>query len=166
VIRLFRGPRGVTLGQVAGVLLLFGSAVGIAWYALGAIEYEMVNHNGLDRAALASFLHKADNPNILVPVFLLFLVGIVLGSILLGIAAWRVRVVPIWAAVLILLAGPIGFFANSHAGSIVDFVVLLAGLGTLGWTVLAMSDEEWDAPRERKAPPAQAPPAPAPTPAA
>src|SRR5204863_273439 len=48
VIRLFRGPRGVTLGQISGALLVLGGTVSFGWYALGAAEYEMVNHTGLD----------------------------------------------------------------------------------------------------------------------
>ena len=62
VIRLFRGPRGVTLGQISGALLVLGGTVSFGWYALGAAEYEMVNHTGLDRTALATYLHKADSP--------------------------------------------------------------------------------------------------------
>ena len=120
VIRLFRGPRGVTLGQISGALLVLGGTVSFGWYALGAAEYEMVNHTGLDRTALATYLHKADSPGSMAPLFILFLLGVVLGTI------------------------------------------LLVGLGALGWRALAMSDEEWEAPRERTAPPAATPP---PTPA-
>jgi drug/metabolite transporter (DMT)-like permease len=153
LVRLFRGPRGVTLGQISGALLVLGGAVSFSWYALGAAEYEMVNHTGLDRTALATYLHKADNVGSLAPVFVLFLIGVVLGTILLAIATRRVRIVPIWASVAIAAAGIVGFFGN---GGPFPFVLLLIGLGTLGWRTLAMSDEEWEAPRERSAPPAPA----------
>jgi hypothetical protein len=165
LVRMFRGPRGVTLGQVAGVLLSLGATVGAGWYALGVAEYEMVNHNGLNRAALATFLHKADNTSAMLPLILMFLAGIVIGVLLLGVAAIRTRIVPVWAAIVILVAGPLGFFGNGKAGGIASAVVLLVGLGALGLRALRMTDEEWDQPLERKAAPA-APEVPAPAPAA
>jgi hypothetical protein len=163
LVRMFRGPRGVTAGQVAGVLLALGGTVGAGWYAFGVVEYEMVNHAGLDRAALANFLDKADSTSTILPLMILFLVGIVIGLIVLGVAAIRTRVVPLWAGILILISGPLGFFSNG-AVSIVANAILLVALGTLGVTALRMSDEEWDAPRVRKTvtPAADATPAPAP----
>ena len=166
LVKLFRGPRGVTAGQVAGFLLMLGTAVTFGWYALGAIEYEMVNQKGVNRVAMAQFLHKADNTSSLLPLILAFLIGTVLGMILLGIAAWRTGVVPRWTAILLIVSGPLGFFANGSVASIVQNAILLIALGTLGWRVLSMSDEEWDSPRERAArPPKEAPAASAPAPA-
>jgi hypothetical protein len=124
-------PAGVTLGQVAGGLLVLGGAVTFGWFALGAAEYEMVNHSGLNRAELAAYLHKADSASSLAPLIVLFLLGIVLGTILLAIAARRVRIVPIWASVAIAAAGILGFFGNGKGISIVSFAILLLGLGTL-----------------------------------
>jgi amino acid transporter len=164
LIQMFRGSRGVTLGQVAGVLLLFGSAVSFGWYGLGAIEYEMVNQKGIDRGAMAQLLHKADNASSLLPLIILFLLGIVVGLILLGIAAWRTGVVPRPLAALIILQGPISFFSNGKVGSIVSGVILLVALGSLGRRALSMSDEEWDGPgaSHTGAPPRAGAPAPGP----
>jgi hypothetical protein len=177
VIKLFRGPRGVTLGQVAGALLVLGGIVGAAWYAFGSVEYEMVLHRSNDQllnsnaaqTVYAHLLHAANNGGSALPLFILVLLGYVLGVILLGVAAIRTRIVPLWAAILLLVSGPLGFFMNSKAGSTVANVVTLVALGALGWRVLSMSDEEWDAPLERKkAAPAgpEVPPAPTPAPAA
>src|SRR4051794_41959323 len=44
LIKYFRGPRGVTLGQVGGFLLTLGSMVGAGWYGFGAVEDEMGVH--------------------------------------------------------------------------------------------------------------------------
>lgn len=151
VIRMFRGRQGVTLGQIGGALLILPGIVGAGWYALGAMEYEMVHAKGLNTAALAQFLHKADNAGVIIPFIVLFAIGAVLGVILLGIAALRTRVVPIWAGVVIIIAGPLNFIGQSHVASIISNAVLLAALGSLGLAALRMSDEEWDAPRERAA---------------
>src|SRR3954447_21575996 len=56
IIHLFRNRR-VTLGQIAGSLLLVGTAVTTAFYAFAILEYEMVNHSGLNRAELAKYLN-------------------------------------------------------------------------------------------------------------
>ena len=149
VIRMFRGRQGVTLGQIAGATLILPGIVGAGWYALGAMEYEMVHAKGLNTAALAQFLHKADNAGVIIPFIVMFSIGAVLGLVLLGIAAWRTRIVPIWAAVVIIIAGPVNFIGQSHVASIIANVVLLVALGSLGLTALRMSDEEWDSPRER-----------------
>ena len=149
LIRMFRGRRGITLGQVAGALLILPGIVGAGWYTLGAMEYEMVHAKGLNTAALAQFLHKADSAGVIIPFIVLFAIGAVLGVILLGIAAWRTRVVPIWAAVVIIIAGPLNFIGQSHVASIISDAVLLVALGSLGVAALRMSDEEWDSPRER-----------------
>lgn len=151
VIRMFRGRRGVALGQVGGVGLILAGAVGAGWYALGAMEYEMVHVKGLNRAALAQFLHAANSAGVVIPLIVLFMVGAVVGVLLLGIAAWRTQVVPRWAAAVIVIAGPINFIGQSHVGSIITDTVLLAALGALGVRALSMSDEEWEAPRERSA---------------
>jgi hypothetical protein len=155
IIHLFRNRR-VTLGQIAGSLLLLGTATTTAFYAFSILEYEMVNQSGLNRAELAKYLHKANNSAALTPLFVLFLVGIVLGLILLAIAAWRGKVLPIWAAILIVLGGLFAFFGGQdQAANIIDGVLLLIPFVMLGRAVLSMSDEEWDAPRERPGAPAE-----------
>ncbi|HEX6459890.1 MAG TPA: DUF4386 family protein [Thermoleophilaceae bacterium] len=166
LIKLFRGPRGITAGQVSGALLMCAGFVTAGWYALGAAEYEMVNHAGLDRQALAAFLHKAESGGSLVPLIVLFMVGIVIGSILLAVANYRTRFAPVWASVAILLGGIVSAVANSQAANIASLAVLLIGLGAIGARVLSMSDEEWDQPRERYSAPAEPSAPPAPQPAA
>jgi hypothetical protein len=149
IIHLFRGRR-VTLGQIAGSLLLIGTATTFAFYAFSVAEYEMVNQKGLDRAVLADYLHKANNTAAGAPIFILFLLGIVLGLILLAVALWRSGLVPKWAAALILVGGVLAFAAGqSQVASIINSVLLLIAFGMFSRTVLSMSDEEWDAPRER-----------------
>ena len=149
IIHLFRGRR-VTLGQIAGSLLLIGTATTFAFYAFSITEYEMVNQKGLDRAVLADYLHKANNTAAGAPIFVLFLLGIVLGLILLAVALWRSGLVPKWAAALILVGGVFAFAGGqSQVASIINSVLLLIAFGMFSRTVLSMSDEEWDAPRER-----------------
>jgi len=166
LVHLFRGRR-LTLGQVAGALVALGAAASTGFYAFTTIEYEMVNVSGLDRAQMARLLDKGQDSTTALPLFLVFLVGIVIGLILLGIAAWRSRVVPVWAGIALIVAGVLGFAGGeSKAVNIVDFAILIVGFGSLGLAALRMSDEEWDAPRGAAVPPGgEAPVEPTPTPA-
>lgn len=144
LIHLFR-TRGAKLGQLASILLLLGSSAGAGFYMFGALEYAMATSEGVDRAELARFVEQAEESAVFLPIFILFLAGIVLGLILLGIAAWRRRIVPVWAAILIVAAGVLAFAAEEPALSIVSFVVLLGGLGWLGQVILRMPEEQWAA---------------------
>jgi MFS family permease len=146
LIHFLRG-RKVTLGQIGAALVAMGAAVSMGFYAFGVFEYEMVNHTYLDRTQMAQLLHATNMPGTGAPFFILFIVGVVIGLILLGIACWRRGVVPVWASVLIIAAGILAFFGPNKVVQIIDFVLLTAGLGTLGMTVLQSSDESWDAPR-------------------
>jgi hypothetical protein len=163
LIHYFRG-RKVTLGQIASALVAMGAAASMIFYGYGSVEYEMVNHSTLNRDQMAQLLHATNMPASGAPVFLMFLIGVVLGLILLGVACWRTRVIPIWASALIIVAGVLAFFGESKWVSAASFVVLLIGLGTLGLAILSSSDESWDAPRDQlgTAPAAGAPEEPTP----
>jgi hypothetical protein len=140
---VFRG-RGV-LGQIGSGLLAIGTMSMAGWYAFGSVEYEMVNHAGLDRSQMALLLHDGDKQVSGAPLFLLFLVGIVLGLIVLGVAVWRQRVAPRWVAALVALSGPVSFVANGRTLMIVSFAVLLVALAGLAWGALGVREQEWDA---------------------
>ena len=135
---------------------MVGTATTFAFYAFSVVEYEMVNQTGLNRAELAAYLHKSNMTTSGAPLFILFLLGIVLGLILLAIALWRSGLVPKWAAALILVGGVLAFAGGQNqATNIIDSALLLIAFVMFGRAVLSMSDEEWDAPREsREAPPA------------
>lgn len=144
LIRFFRGAR-VTMGAVAGALLVLGAHATMGFYAISGIEYEMARH-GLDQTEMAKLVDQLEDSGILTPVWILFLIGIVIGSILLAIATWRGKTIPVWASAAIVVAAVLGFFGgDDKAFEIAGFVVLLVGLGTLGLTFLRMTDEEWDA---------------------
>ncbi|MGH2955014.1 MAG: hypothetical protein ACRDK9_13555 [Solirubrobacterales bacterium] len=164
LLRLFRGRR-VTLGQLAAGLLLLGSAATVGFYVFGAIEYEMATREGFDTAEFASFVDDSEEAGVFVPVFVIFLAGVVIGQILLGIAVWRTGVAPV-AAALMIIAGAILTFAGGDDATfgIIAFAVVLAGLGWLGLSVLGMSDERWDAGAAAGEPGAAPPPPPPPPP--
>ena len=76
-----------------------------------------------------------------------FVVGHVVGTVLLGIAMWRSRIVARWAAVAVMVSQPIHFVAAiivpNHTLDLFGWGLQAAGFAAVGWAILRMSDDEW-----------------------
>ena len=72
-----------------GEAFFWSARLTTAFYAFSIVEYEMVNQPGLNRAELAKYLHESNMTASGAPLFILFLLSIVLGLIVLAVAAWR-----------------------------------------------------------------------------
>jgi hypothetical protein len=147
-IHYLRG-RKVTLAQAGAALAAMGAAISAGFYVFDVVSYEMISHGNLNLNQMATLLHDTNEPASGAPLFLLFIIGVVVGLILLGIGTYRRRAIPIWGSVVIVAAGILAFFGEGRVVSAIDFAVLTVGLGCLGWAVLSSSDESWDAPREQ-----------------
>ncbi len=77
----------------------------------------------------------------------LFVVGHVLGTVLLGVAMLRGRVVPVWAAIATIVAQPAHFVATMLLGSptldLFAWGLNAAGFAALSVVVLRLADDEW-----------------------
>jgi hypothetical protein len=77
----------------------------------------------------------------------LFVLGHVLGTILLGVGMLRGRVVPTWAAVVTIVAQPIHFVAAvivpSHPLDLLGWGLYAVGSAALSIAVLRLKDDEW-----------------------
>ena len=141
--RFLRGPR-VTLGQVGAGLLLTGWISTIAFFGLGAYEYEAAQP-GLDRSVMARLADNFQDSALMIPLIVVtFLLGIAIGSLIVAWSLWRRRLVPPWAAAAILLFTILDIAADSAALSAIAFAFLLVGFGAVGLKLLSMSGEEWD----------------------
>jgi len=151
IVHVYRG-RKVGVGQIAGGLIAIAMAVFFMFYGFGITEYEMVNHAQFltpgTQLVFAQLLHFSQSSGPGAVVFIAFILGIVLGPILLGIAMIRRRNVPLWAGILTIATGPIGFFVNGKVGGAIFQVVLFAALAPLALLIWGMSDDDWDAPRD------------------
>jgi hypothetical protein len=81
------------------------------------------------------------------------------GMVLLGVAAWRARLAPRWAGILVAL-WPVTDVALSPAGDIgalVSGAIGIIGFAALGWRMLTAPDVSWDATPENMAEPARQP---------
>lgn len=77
----------------------------------------------------------------------LFVLGHVLGTILIGVAMWRSRIVARWAAVAVMVSQPIHFIAAvvipNHTLDLVGWGLQAVGFAVVGLAILRMSNDEW-----------------------
>jgi hypothetical protein len=94
---------------------------------------------------LVDTVHPTTNVAVVV-----FVLGHVIGTVLLGIALFRSRVVPRWAAVLTAVAQPAHFVAFVILGSpMLDAAAWAANavaFAVVAVAILRLSDDEWDLP--------------------
>jgi hypothetical protein len=143
VMRLFRG-RSVTLGQIAGGLLTLG-VIGLS-ASLAFNGFDVILAESTDREAAVAIYDDGDESGAVIAYFVFFFfVGIVLGSILLAIALFRRRIVPIWSPILLVVAILFGFFAGEEAiTNAISFLILAAALAPLAMLIWGLSDDEWE----------------------
>jgi bacteriorhodopsin len=81
-----------------------------------------------------------------------FVLGHVIGTVLLGVALLRTRVVPRWAAVATIAAQPLHFIAaiivSSHALDLAGWGLNAIGFAAVSVAILRLRDDDWElAPR-------------------
>ena len=141
--------RSAVLGHLGGGLALIGF---LGWAAHNAKYYGFmgaVSTSEINRGEMVRFIeHWVMSPDTIVYV-LMFLVGGLLGMLLLSIGLYRARVTYRWAAALFLL-GTVLYIVNSFTPASENMLavgvlhaLIAVGLGATGVGVLAMSDADW-----------------------
>jgi hypothetical protein len=76
-----------------------------------------------------------------------FVVGHVVGTIVLGFAMWQSRVVARWAAVAVMVSQPIHFIAAivvvSHTLDLIGWGLQAVGFAVVGLAILRMRNDDW-----------------------
>jgi hypothetical protein len=132
--RLFEGPR-VTAGQVGAGLVFIGTITSIAFFGFGVYEYEAAT-SGLDPAQTARLVDNAENSAVGIPLLVVFLVGVVIGSLVVAWSLWRRRIVPVWSPAAIVVGTILNFLADSATLSATAFAFQLVGFGWVGLRLL------------------------------
>ena len=105
-------------------------------------------HAGLDAGAITRIAEAAHPTTAIAGVF--FVLGHVLGTILLGVALWRSQVIARWAAVAVIVSQPIHFVAAvivpNHTLDLVGWGLQAVGFAAVGWAILHLRNDEWDLP--------------------
>ena len=138
--RLFRGPR-LSLGQVGAGLLLIGTITTVAFVGFGFYEYE-ASQPGHDPSQMAELVDQVEASAAAGPLVVVFLLGVVVGSLVLAWSLWRRRIVPAWSPAAILVGTILNFLADSAAMSALAFAFQLAGFGWVGLRLISTPGEE------------------------
>ena len=131
----------------AGLALLVPAYLSIAWLVSSDAAVLFSVRHGL------SVADAADSYESLHPVMIVagvvFVIGHVFGTILLGCALWRGSAVPRAVALAIIVSQPIHFVAAvilaSHWLDLVGWGLNVVGFAAIALVVLRMSDDEWAA---------------------
>ncbi len=94
-----KGHRSNWLASIAFLVVLIGMLPVSVFPAQDALTYDVVRMGS--NPLFTTILQQYNNDSVMSYYSAMFLVGTILGPILIGIALWRARAVPIWAAVLI-----------------------------------------------------------------
>jgi hypothetical protein len=132
---LLRGPR-VTVGQAGAALVLAGTVTTIAFVGFGVYEYEAAT-SGLDPAQMAQLADNAEGSPVAIPLLIVFLVGAVIGTLILAWALWRRRIVPAWSPVAIAAGAILNLAADAPALSAIAFGLQVLGYGCVGARLLS-----------------------------
>jgi hypothetical protein len=146
VARLTR--RRAPLLTAAATLLLVPAYLVLAWIAASDLLLWVGARNGLDATTLATLYDHGHPASTIAEV--IFVIGHVVGTVLLGVAMWRSRTVPRWAAVVTVVAQPLHFVAAvvvpNHTLDLVAWGLNAVGFAAVALAVARMSDDDWDLP--------------------
>jgi len=142
-----RSPRLAFFGGGIAALAWLAGLVGLG--ATGLIVYHGV---GLpDQGTVAALIDRVGADPTVGTLTLLFVLGHVVGMILLGAALLRSRAVPVWAAVLFILY-PLVHIAAHIGGSVtvdnISGVLLVVASVMCAIAVLRLDNARWDLPAE------------------
>ena len=128
---------------IGGALSIVGIVCVSALVGAQGIFLAEAATGGRDQAALTNLLDDMNDR--ILPIGVATLV-IGIGMLVLAVGLYRARVVPVWAAICVGVAG-VGFdVGNPIASKLVIFaseLILFVGLGAIGLEVLGETQEEW-----------------------
>ncbi len=152
--RLIQGRLPV-LALIATPLATLGWTMVAVGAILDAVAYEMARAGATSAASAALLDRMGGNPTVIV-LLVLFLVGHLLGTLLLGVGLVLTRRVPLWAGLAIIggdLLHPVAYLGlHSQPLDVLAYVILLAGMTAAARTVLMTPDEAWDLPPRQRLP--------------
>jgi hypothetical protein len=136
-------PRLTTAGAAVS---LVGFFAGIA--LLGGVITPAVAtaRHALDIESMARLNDAMESEPLLLGASLLFIVGVVFGLALLGIALWRSRLAPAWTGIALTIGGFTHPFVPGHLAQRIGLLVAAVGFAGASVALVRMSNDEFDLP--------------------
>ena len=134
------------LTSAGGFLALTGCIAGFG--LLGGITTPpyLAAVNGLDPNVMRAFETTTENDPVYQVASLLFIVGIVIGLGLLGVALWRSRIVPAWFGIALLLGGATHPFIPTSMGQGIGLLVAAVGFAGASVALFRTRNDDFDLP--------------------
>lgn len=146
----FAARRRAPVMALVSSLVLFGGLGLASLVGASDVVAEVMTRGGYDQATAADVSQRfMEHPAGLFGL-LCFVVGHIVGMVLVGITVVRAGLVPLWAGAAIVVAQPVHVIASVVVPNRALDVIAGWGLTTVGFAVIAlavlrMSDDEWDA---------------------
>jgi hypothetical protein len=138
--------RRAPLLSAAALLLLVPGYLSLGWLAGSDVLLWIGARQGVDPGTLVR-MYEAAHPTSNIAAGL-FVVGHVVGTVLLGVAMWRSRTVPRWAALMTVASQPLHFVAAVIVASppldLIAWGMNAVGFAAAAVAVLRLPDDEWD----------------------
>lgn len=139
------------LATIAGILTAVGFGAGFSGqFPADRGMATAVVELGLDQGTverLNTYLWEQPLANLAIALFLLG--GVMIGLALLGVTLWRARVVPWWAALALVIAGPTHPFTPNTLVSGLGLVLGAVGFAAVSWHLLRSDPADLDLPPAR-----------------
>jgi hypothetical protein len=135
----------------APVVSLSGGILAVSGYVAGmlqviASQYNLTMSQGTDPAAMVTALENSP-AWVLGPVLVTFLVGMLLGPILLGVAVWRSQAGPLWTGIALIVSSVTGLGSHIVMLRWVDqagLVLMTAATVALALRITAIPVAQWE----------------------
>lgn len=139
--------RGAPVLSTVAVALLVPAFTALFFFA-GDPTLRAVAGGAVDPASGAAVLEAQAGLGPVVAAAVLYIAGHIVGLVVLGAALWRARVVPVWAAVAVIVSQPLHFvFAVVVPNQPLDTMawgLAAVGLGAAAIRVLRTRNGDWD----------------------
>lgn len=139
--------RGAPVLSLLGVGVLVPAFAMLPFFA-GDPTLRVLASGVVDPSAAARILDAQNELAPLMVAAVIFVVGHIVGTILIGAALWRARMVPVWAAVALIVSQPLHLvFAVAVPNHLLDGLswgLTALGFGVAALRVLRTPNDAWD----------------------